>query len=74
MKPRMIHAKRLDSITTVEFSYNDLTIIQDGAIVVLDKDQLLHLAQLIQNERNDQKFYETLKKGEFISSKSLATH
>jgi len=53
----------LDKITKVEFSYQDVTIYQDGDLVVIDKDQILELAQLIQNERNDREFYEKLRKG-----------
>jgi len=53
----------LDKITKVEFSYKDVTIYQDGDLVVIDKDQILELAQLIQNERNDREFYEKLRKG-----------
>jgi len=59
----MIHNKQLDKITKVEFSYKDVTIYQDGDLVVIDKDQILELAQLIQNERNDKEFYEKLRKG-----------
>jgi len=40
-----------------------VTIYQDGDLVVIDKDQILELAQLIQNERNDKEFYEKLRKG-----------
>ena len=61
MKPRIIHNKQLDKLTKVEFSYKDVTIYQDGDLVVIDKDQILELAQLIQNERNDQEFYENKK-------------
>ena len=63
MEKRMIHNKQLDKITKVEFSYKDVTIYQDGDLVVVDKDQILELAQLIQNERNDKEFYENLRKG-----------
>jgi len=58
----MIHNKQLDKITKVEFSYKDVTIYQDGDLVVIDKDQILELAQLIQNERNDKEFYENSRK------------
>lgn len=63
MKPRMIHGKQLDRLTKVEFSYKDVTIYQDGDLVVIEKDQIIELAQLIQNERNDQEFYENSRKG-----------
>ena len=63
MEKRIIHNKQLDKITKVEFSYKDVTIYQDGDLVVIDKDQILELAQLIQNERNDREFYEKLRKG-----------
>ena len=62
MEIRMIHNKQLDKITKVEFSYKDVTIYQDGDLVVIDKDQILELAQLIQNERNDNEFYENSRK------------
>ena len=62
MEIRMIHNKQLDKITKVEFSYKDVTIYQDGDLVVIDKDQILELAQLIQNERNDKEFYENARK------------
>jgi len=39
-----------------------VTIYQDGDLVVIDKDQILELAQLIQNERNDKEFYENARK------------
>lgn len=67
---RIIHAKQLDKITSVEFSYNDLTIYQDGALIVLDKDQILELAQIIQNEKHDHEFYENLRKGRLANGKS----
>jgi hypothetical protein len=50
---RLIHKKQLNVITSVEFSYNDVTVTQDGALVVLDKDEILEIAQLIVNERKD---------------------
>lgn len=62
MKPRIIHSKQLDRLTKVDFSYKDVIIYQDGDLVVIDKDQILELAQLIQNERNDQEFYENSRK------------
>lgn len=55
---RLIHKKQLDVITSVEFSYKDVTIMQDGSLVVLDKDQWLEIAQLIVNEKIDLEFYE----------------
>ena len=63
MKQKIIHAKQLDSITKVEFSYEDITVYQEGALVVLTKDEILELAQLIQAERHDQEYYENMKKG-----------
>lgn len=50
---RLIHKKQLDVITSVEFHRKDVTIVQDGALVVLDKDQWLEIAQLIVNEQKD---------------------
>jgi hypothetical protein len=55
---RLIHKKKIDTITTVEFSYKDITIYQDGALVVLDKDHILELARLIDWERHDHEFYD----------------
>lgn len=63
MKRRMIHAKQLDKITKVDFSYNDVTIYQDGALVVLDKKQILTLAELICAEEHDDEFYQNIAKG-----------
>jgi hypothetical protein len=57
MKKQLIHNKQLNKITAVKFSYNDVTITQDGHLVVLDKYEILELAQLITNEINDQEFY-----------------
>lgn len=62
MKKLLIHAKRLNILTQVKFSYNDVSIEQDGDLVVLDKDEILELAQLIVNERKDQEFYENRRK------------
>jgi hypothetical protein len=59
---RIIHAKQLNKITAVQFSYKDLTITQDGALVVLDKNEILELAQLIKNEIKDKEFYESGRK------------
>lgn len=59
---RLIHKKQLDVITSVEFSYKDVTILQDGSLVVLDKDQWLEIAQLIVNERKDLEIMESRRK------------
>lgn len=55
---RLIHKKQINRITQVEFSYNDITVIQDGSLVVLDKDEIIELARIINNERHDLEFYE----------------
>jgi hypothetical protein len=55
---RLIHRKRLDVITMVEFSYKDVTIMQDGALVVVDKEHILELARLIDWERHDHEFFD----------------
>lgn len=55
---RLIHRKQLDTITQVEFSYKDVTIYQEGSLVVLDKEHILELARLIDWERHDNEFYE----------------
>jgi hypothetical protein len=60
---RMIHKKQIDNITSVEFHRNDLTILQDGSLVVLLKDDILRLAQLIENEKRDNEFYEVTRRG-----------
>lgn len=60
-KKRLIHAKRINKITKVLFSYEDVSIEQDGALVVLDKDEIIEIARLIENERQDQEYYEKLK-------------
>lgn len=54
---RIIHKKQLNVITSVEFSYKDVCIMQDGALVVLDKAEILELARIITNEQNDLEFY-----------------
>jgi hypothetical protein len=60
---RIIHAKRLDKLTKVEFHIDDITIIQEGAIVVLYKEQILELARIITNEKFENEFYENMKTG-----------
>lgn len=69
MKQRIIHAKQLDSITKVEFSYKDITIYQENALVLLTKDQIIELATLILAEEHDQKYYEDMKKGRIADGK-----
>jgi hypothetical protein len=59
---RLIHKKQLDVITSVEFHRKDVTIVQDGSLVVLDKDQWLEIAQLIVNERKDLEIMENWRK------------
>jgi hypothetical protein len=61
IKKRLIHKKQLNKITFVKFSYEDVSIEQDGAIVVLDKDEIIEIARLIENERHDLEYYEKLK-------------
>ena len=55
---RLIHKKQLNVITSVEFSYKDVTVLQEGALVVLDKDEILEIARLIENERIDNEIEE----------------
>jgi hypothetical protein len=55
---RLIHKKQLNVITSVEFSYKDVTVTQEGALVVLDKDEILEIARLIENERMDNEIME----------------
>ena len=50
---RLIHKKQLDPITSVEFSYKDVSIWQDGSLVVLTKDEVIEIAKLIEWERHD---------------------
>jgi hypothetical protein len=59
---RLIHKKQLNIITSVEFSYKDVTILQEGALVVVDKDEILQIARLIENERMDNKIMEMRRK------------
>ena len=59
---RIIHKKQLNVITSVEFSYKDVTVMQDGSLVVLDKDEILQIARLIENERMDNEFMEMRRK------------
>jgi hypothetical protein len=54
---RLIHKKQLNIITSVEFSYKDVTILQEGSLVVLEKDEIIELARMIENERYDLEFY-----------------
>jgi hypothetical protein len=61
IKKRIIHAKQLNKITAVKFSYEDVSIEQDGHLVVLDKDEIIEIARLIENERHDLEFYEKRK-------------
>jgi hypothetical protein len=72
MKIRTIHAKQLDSLTSVLFSYKDVSIMQENALVVLDKEQILELARIIQNEKYDQEFYENLRKERIINGQSYS--
>jgi hypothetical protein len=58
---RLIHAKKLNKITKVLFSYNDVSVEQDGHVVVLDKDEIIEIARLIENERHDLEYYEKRK-------------
>lgn len=55
---RLIHKKQINRITEASFSYNDVVLCQDGEMVVLDKAEILELAQLIKNEIHDKEFYE----------------
>jgi hypothetical protein len=55
---RLIHKKKINRITQACFSYNDVVIAQDGEMVILDKAEILELAQLIKNEIMDKEFYE----------------
>lgn len=59
---KLIHAKKLNKITQAKFSYNDVSIEQDGHLVVLDKEEILELAQLIVNEIKDKEWYENRRK------------
>jgi hypothetical protein len=44
----LVRKIKLDKITTAEISYKDISIWQDGSLVILDKEQILELAQIIQ--------------------------
>jgi hypothetical protein len=54
---RLIHKKQLNVITSVEFSYKDVTVLQEGSLVVLEKDEIIELARMIENEKHDLEFY-----------------
>jgi hypothetical protein len=55
---RLIHKKTINKITTAEFSYEDVSIWQEGALVLLTKLEIVELAQLIVNEEKDLEFFE----------------
>ena len=57
---RLIHKKRINKITEAEFSYEDVSIWQDGALVLLTKEEIVELAQMIVNEEHDLNFYEEI--------------
>jgi hypothetical protein len=56
---RLIHKKTINKITTAEFSYEDVSLWQEGALVLLTKLEILELAQLIMKEEKE---LETLEK------------
>jgi hypothetical protein len=58
---RVIHNKRINEGTQAFFSYEDVTITQDGSLVVLEKSEILDLARIIQNEINDREFYKNAR-------------
>lgn len=60
---RIIHKKQLNVITSVEFSYKDVSVMQEGSLVVLDKDEILEIARLIENERKDNEYWEMRRSG-----------
>jgi hypothetical protein len=55
---RLIHKKTINKITTAEFSYEDVSIWQEGSLVLLTKLEIVELAQLIVNEEKDLEFFE----------------
>jgi hypothetical protein len=55
---RLIHKKRINKITEAEFSYEDVSIWQDGALVLLTKVENVELAQIIVNEEQDLNYLE----------------
>lgn len=54
---RLIHKKQLNNITAVEFTEKEIIIHQEADYVILYKDELLKIAQLLENEKRDQEFY-----------------
>jgi hypothetical protein len=61
IKKRLIHKKRLNDITLVEFHGDDISIFQEESMVILDKAEIIELAQIIMNEEHDLQFYQDLK-------------
>ena len=55
---RLIHKKTINKITHAEFSYEDVSIWQEGSLVLLTKLEIVELAQLIVNEEKDLEFFE----------------
>jgi hypothetical protein len=55
---RLIHNKTINKITKAEFSYEDVSIWQDGALVLLTKEEIVELAQIIVNEELDLNYLE----------------
>lgn len=60
-KNRLIHKKRLNKITRAEFHEEDVSIYQEESMVILDKAEIIELAQIIMNEEHDLEFYRDLK-------------
>jgi hypothetical protein len=65
---KLIHKKQINRMTSATFSYNDVVIVQEGEMVILEKDEILELAQLIQNERHDLEFFK--KQGELKNERN----
>lgn len=55
---RLIHKKTINKITTAEFSYEDVSLWQEGALVLLTKQEIVELAQIIVNEELDLNYLE----------------
>jgi hypothetical protein len=53
---RLIHKKIINKITHAEFSYEDVSIWQEGSLVLLTKLEIVELAQMILKEEKDLEF------------------
>jgi hypothetical protein len=55
---RLIHKKTINKITHAEFSYDDVSIWQEGSLVLLTKLEIVELAKLIVDEEKQLQSFE----------------